>query len=100
VAVDGNDVLAVWQAAREAVERARAGSGPTLIEAKTYRWCGHHEGDPVCGTYRTEEELLAAIARERDSGKSAREIAAELSALSGWGKRDVYALVNRTKALS
>lgn len=59
VAVDGNDVLAVWQAAREAVERARAGNGPTLIEAKTYRWCGHHEGDPVCGTYRTEEELLA-----------------------------------------
>jgi 16S rRNA (cytidine1402-2'-O)-methyltransferase len=44
-----------------------------------------------------EEELLAAIARERGSGKSAKEIAAELSALSGWGKRDVYALVNRTK---
>lgn len=58
-AVDGNDVLAVWRAAGDAVARARAGEGPTLIESKTYRWCGHHEGDPVCGTYRTEEELRA-----------------------------------------
>jgi 2-oxoisovalerate dehydrogenase E1 component len=59
VAVDGNDVVDVWRTAKEAVDRARAGQGPTLIEAKTYRWCGHHEGDPVCGTYRTEEELAA-----------------------------------------
>ena len=43
----------------------------------------------------TEEELLAAIARERENGKSAKEISAELSALSGWGKRDVYARVIR-----
>ena len=47
VAVDGNDVLAVWEAARVAVERARKGEGPTLIEAKTYRTVGHHEGDPA-----------------------------------------------------
>ena len=57
VAVDGNDVLAVWEAAREAVERARKGQGPTLIEARTYRTVGHHEGDPLVGTYRTQEEL-------------------------------------------
>lgn len=57
VAVDGNDVFAVWLAAKEAVERARAGEGPTLIEAKTYRTVGHHEGDPVTGTYRTQEEI-------------------------------------------
>jgi 2-oxoisovalerate dehydrogenase E1 component len=57
VAVDGNDVLAVWDVARRAVERARAGEGPTLIEAKTYRVVGHHEGDPLTGTYRTQEEL-------------------------------------------
>lgn len=57
VAVDGTDVLAVWVAAREAVARARTGKGPTLIEVKTYRWCGHHEGDPPFGTYRTKEEL-------------------------------------------
>ncbi len=57
VAVDGNDVLAVWQAAGQAIARARAGQGPTLIEAKTYRVVGHHEGDPLTGTYRTQEEL-------------------------------------------
>ncbi|TJX14354.1 MAG: dehydrogenase, partial [Mesorhizobium sp.] len=45
VAVDGNDVFAVWLAMKEATERARAGKGPTLIEAKTYRTVGHHEGD-------------------------------------------------------
>jgi 2-oxoisovalerate dehydrogenase E1 component len=57
VAVDGNDVLAVYRVAKEAVERARAGKGPTLIESRTYRTVGHHEGDPVCGTYRSKEEL-------------------------------------------
>ena len=41
VSVDGNDVIAVYQAAREAVDRARAGKGPTLIECRTYRWRGH-----------------------------------------------------------
>jgi 2-oxoisovalerate dehydrogenase E1 component len=59
VAVDGNDVLAVWQVAREAVARARRGEGPTLIESKTYRTVGHHEGDPVVGVYRTQEEIDA-----------------------------------------
>ncbi|HTU27385.1 MAG TPA: thiamine pyrophosphate-dependent enzyme [Pirellulales bacterium] len=57
VAVDGNDVLAMWEASRVAVERARRGEGPTLIEAKTYRTVGHHEGEPLVGTYRTQEEL-------------------------------------------
>ena len=64
VAVDGNDVLAVWTAMREATERARAGDGPTLIEAKTYRTVGHHEGDPVVGTYRTQEEIDAWVKRD------------------------------------
>ncbi len=57
VAVDGNDVLAMWEASRVAIERARAGGGPTLIEAKTYRTVGHHEGDPITGTYRTQKEV-------------------------------------------
>ncbi|TPJ56993.1 thiamine pyrophosphate-dependent enzyme [Mesorhizobium sp. B2-7-1] len=64
VAVDGNDAFAVWLAMKEATERARAGKGPTLIEAKTYRTVGHHEGDPVIGTYRTQEELDAWIKRD------------------------------------
>jgi 2-oxoisovalerate dehydrogenase E1 component len=63
VAVDGNDVIAVWQAMREATERARSGGGPTLIESKTYRTVGHHEGDPVVGSYRTQGEIDAWAAR-------------------------------------
>ncbi len=55
VIVDGNDVLAVYEAVREAAERARAGDGPTFIEAKTYRWRGHYEGDPQ--VYRSVEEI-------------------------------------------
>jgi TPP-dependent pyruvate/acetoin dehydrogenase alpha subunit len=46
VGVDGNDVLAVLREAEEAVQRARRGDGPTLIECKTYRTRGHFEGDP------------------------------------------------------
>ncbi|MCA3457602.1 MAG: dehydrogenase [Rhodobacter sp.] len=64
VAVDGNDVFAVWLAMKEATERARTGLGPTLIECKTYRTVGHHEGEPVVGTYRTQEELDAWIKRD------------------------------------
>jgi acetoin:2,6-dichlorophenolindophenol oxidoreductase subunit alpha len=56
VVVDGNDVIAVYEAASEAVKRARKGQGPTLLECKTYRHRGHTEGDP--GTaYRSKEEI-------------------------------------------
>lgn len=64
VSVDGNDVFAVWLAMKEASERARSGKGPTLIECKTYRIVGHHEGDPVVGTYRTQEEIDAWLKRD------------------------------------
>ena len=52
--VDGNDVLAVYEAAGRAVARCRAGEGPTLLECKTYRQCGHSRSDPR--TYRSKEE--------------------------------------------
>jgi 2-oxoisovalerate dehydrogenase E1 component len=55
--IDGNDVIAVDRAAGEAVDRARAGTGPTLLVCHTYRTVGHHEGDPVVGSYRSEAEL-------------------------------------------
>jgi acetoin:2,6-dichlorophenolindophenol oxidoreductase subunit alpha len=58
VVVDGNDVGEVYQATAKAVKRARAGEGPSLLECKTYRWRGHHEGDPNQGArYRTKEEI-------------------------------------------
>ena len=55
--VDGNDAIAVYEAVREAAARARAGEGPTLIECKTYRWEGHHIGDPC--VWRKPGELDA-----------------------------------------
>src|SRR6516165_6583809 len=76
VVVDGNDIFAVYQAASRAVERARAGEGPTLIECKTYRWRAHTErkGQP---DYRDTAEIeawkgrdpIAELARQlRDQG--------------------------------
>jgi 2-oxoisovalerate dehydrogenase E1 component len=56
IAVDGNDVLAVYEAAEAAVARARAGKGPTLIEGRTYRTRPHAEGMRDAG-YRTPEEI-------------------------------------------
>lgn len=53
--VDGNDVFAVHEAVKTAVDMARAKGGPSLIECKTYRWEGHWVGDP--GTYRPAEEV-------------------------------------------
>jgi pyruvate dehydrogenase E1 component alpha subunit len=71
VEVDGQDVLAIHNAAKAAIERARAGGGPTLIECKTYRYVGHHEGDP--GTdYRTREEVQRW--KEQDPVKRARKL--------------------------
>jgi pyruvate dehydrogenase E1 component alpha subunit len=56
VEIDGSDVRETYLGAKEAIDRARGGEGPTLIEFKTYRFVGHHEGDP--GTeYRTKEEV-------------------------------------------
>lgn len=60
--VDGNDLPAVAAAAREAIERARAGLGPSLLECKTYRWRGHSKSDR--NLYRTREEIDAW--KERD----------------------------------
>ncbi len=58
--VDGNDVIAVYEAAGEAIQRARAGEGPALIECKTYRYRGHFEGDPMVYRTREEEEMWRA----------------------------------------
>lgn len=60
--VDGNDVLTVYEVAREAVERARQGKGPTLIECKTYRHKGHSRFDPA--TYRPKEEVEEWLKRD------------------------------------
>ena len=64
VIVDGNDVLAVYEVIKTAVARAKRGEGPTLVEAKTYRWEGHVVGEQAfVGEYRPAEEVEAAKQR-------------------------------------
>src|SRR5262249_32302875 len=70
IVVDGQDVIAVWQATMDAVARARSGLGPTLIECTTYRYFGHHQGDDPL-RYRTAEEQRAA--QDRDCIQRFRE---------------------------
>jgi pyruvate dehydrogenase E1 component alpha subunit len=60
--VDGNDLLQVYEATREAVARARSGEGPTLLEGITYRWKGHSKSD--ANRYRTKEEIEEWKARD------------------------------------
>ena len=62
VAVDGNDVVATATTMQEVVDGVRAGGGPVLVEATTYRWHGHYEGDPE--RYRTDEEKQEWEARD------------------------------------
>ncbi len=62
IVVDGNDPDAVYAIARTAIDRARAGDGPSLIEALTYRHGGHSRADP--GKYRPDEEVKAWLARD------------------------------------
>jgi len=62
IIVDGNDADAVYRTAQTAFARARAGDGPSLIEARTYRHSGHSRADP--GTYRPPEEVEAWLARD------------------------------------
>ena len=65
VQIDGNDALVVHEVAAQAVQRARAGEGPTVIETMTYRWHGHNEGEEAfSGQYRPEDEI--ADWRSRD----------------------------------
>lgn len=56
IVIDGNDLLAVYENSKKAIEKARAGNGPTLIECKTYRLEGHYTGDPE-ETYRSRNEV-------------------------------------------
>jgi TPP-dependent pyruvate/acetoin dehydrogenase alpha subunit len=76
VVVDGNDIFAVYQAASRAVERARAGGGPTLIECKTYRWRAHTErkGQPdprdqdEVAVWKRKDPIVQLERRLRDQG--------------------------------
>ena len=102
VTVDGNDVDAVHAATAEAVQRARSGGGPTLVEAETYRWKGHSKSDK--NVYRTREEI--AEWRERDPILAFELVArtagtlteADIEALEGEAREAVRAAVRAANA--
>jgi len=73
VTVDGMDAEAVYNVVEEAVARARRGEGPTLIEAKTYRFAGHYYGDPAA--YRPKEEVEEWLKKDPITTLGARLVA-------------------------
>ncbi|MCU1488234.1 MAG: bkdA, partial [Actinomycetia bacterium] len=103
VAVDGNDVAATATAMAGAVEVARSGGGPVVVEAATYRWHGHYEGDPQ--RYRTPDELEEWQGRDPlvVSGRRLRELRVgddELSALEAVVAADLDAAVEAARRLA
>jgi TPP-dependent pyruvate/acetoin dehydrogenase alpha subunit len=100
--VDGNDVLAVWQAANEAVARARRGEGPTLLELVTYRITGHSRRDPCL--YQPEQERKAAVANEPIGRFAAHLVASSaadadtLSRIRSEVKREIEAAVDKARS--
>src|SRR5215218_10786170 len=92
VAINGNDVLAVYQASLGAIARARAGDGPTLIECKTYRWHGHSEHDKAF--YRTNEEL--AMWKSRDPITTFATSLSRLNLLTDDKEQDIEARIKST----
>lgn len=87
VRVNGNDVLEVYAAAKEAIERARRGEGPSFIECDTYRFRGHHEGDEQ--TYRTKEEVNAV----KESNDCITRMQQLLMSELGWSEQEDQALI-------
>lgn len=75
VVVDGNDVFAVYEAAKAAIDRARNGGGPSLVEAKTYRIKGHFVGDPEL--YRSREEVQEIFAKADPISRFERQVSSE-----------------------
>jgi TPP-dependent pyruvate/acetoin dehydrogenase alpha subunit len=101
--VDGNDVLAVHELALRAAARCRAGNGPFLIEAETYRWQGHYEGDPQ--HYKPDHEVSAWRERDPLEVSRARLLAAgaasgeALAALEADAYEQVEAAIERARQL-
>lgn len=91
-AIDGTDVFAVYEAAEHAIARARRGEGPTLIEAKAFRYYGHFEGDNL--SYFTEEER--ARNRERDPITKFRERVIKRDLLAEEDLNEIDARVKQT----
>jgi pyruvate dehydrogenase E1 component alpha subunit len=102
VAVDGNDLPAVVAAAGAAIDRARSGAGPSLVECKTYRWRGHSKSDR--NLYRTKDEIEAWRKRDPIRLLEAELVAhgrcdpAELAAIEQAAGREIDAALEFAKA--
>lgn len=102
VAVDGNDVVATARAMTELTEAVRQGGGPVVVEAGTYRWHGHYEGDPQ--RYRSEQEVASwrtqdPIARHEQRLRSAGVSAEELDALGAAVQAELEGAVSAARRL-
>ena len=97
--VDGHDFFEVWDAAREAIERARAGQGPSVIHVKLARYYGHFEGDAM--TYRAPGEI-DKLKAEKDCLQMFRQRVTEAGLLEGAQldtiDREVKSLIEQTLA--
>lgn len=92
IRVDGNDVVDVYMAVKTAVDRARAGEGPSLIECVTYRVRGHHEGDD--NAYRPKEEIQENIEHNDPITRLKEVLTRELQ----WTEAEEDALVKSVEA--
>ncbi|HSR33330.1 MAG TPA: thiamine pyrophosphate-dependent dehydrogenase E1 component subunit alpha, partial [Anaerolineae bacterium] len=91
--VDGNDVLAVYEAASQAIDRARRGEGPTLLVAQTYRIEGHTVGDPL--TYRPDGEVDVWKSASREPISRFEQY---LVSQAGFSQDQIYALREQAEA--
>lgn len=95
ITIDGNDVTEIYIQMREAVERARSGKGPTLLDCVTYRFFGHFTGDPGRGiTYRSREEMEEWL--ERCPIKRLREYLFREGLLSDEKEKEIQSNVKRS----
>jgi pyruvate dehydrogenase E1 component alpha subunit len=94
VSVDGNDVMAVNKASMDAVQNARDGKGPMILECRTYRIKGHHALDPA--TYRSEEEVDAWKTEEKDPILRFKKQLFEKKVLTQSGAGDLGASIKNT----
>jgi TPP-dependent pyruvate/acetoin dehydrogenase alpha subunit len=92
VVVDGMDVMAVYEVAGEAIERARKGAGPTLVECKTYRYFDHVGVRGMGLTYRTDEELEKW--KKRDAIQSFEKSLTEMGLLTEKKISNILAKIN------
>jgi pyruvate dehydrogenase E1 component alpha subunit len=101
--VDGSDVVAVYEATAEAVRRGRSGQGPSLIECETYRYRGHHVGDPGLA-YRPKEEIEEWMGKDPIERLKKKMVAegqateAELGGIDAEVQREVLDAVERAKS--